>query len=218
MRQRGVLCHCSPSRNKPFCDGSHLTAEITPDAPFEREHTAAHRAGREARGPCPKGRPLSIHVEHDDPHTGSELAWRGDECALYRCGEFPKNLSVMIPIEKIRSPRALVALATPTPAARVEGIEVVQRGMSRRRSITRGGREAKLRSRLQMAWCRRAKQLVTEESQRELARWRPWRDRRDFFKAPGEVCEEPIMSTRVGIWTEQEDKHINRIGDDDVRS
>ena len=86
VRCRATLCRCGHSKNKPFCDNSHL------DMGFKSFGAVGERGG----GLTAKGGTLVIRPRPDGPLkiTGNlairaasgRLAWEGEETALCRCG------------------------------------------------------------------------------------------------------------------------------------
>ena len=86
LRFRAALCRCGASKNKPYCDNSHL------DAGF-RDYGAVGKATD--RDPD-RGGTLSIKAIKDGPlmlmgnvsviASGAKAAWRGNRVALCRCG------------------------------------------------------------------------------------------------------------------------------------
>ena len=87
VRFRAALCRCGQSKNKPFCDNSHI------DAGF-RDYGAVGQSGpgiKEEGGqlgirPLPDG-PLLLSGNLSIVSGSGRLAWRGDSVALCRCGE-----------------------------------------------------------------------------------------------------------------------------------
>ncbi len=83
---RAALCRCGQSKNKPFCDNSHLQADF--------EDYAA--VGEKGPGTVVSGGKLTIKALQDGPLllsgnvtiiAGSgRKAWQGDNTALCRCG------------------------------------------------------------------------------------------------------------------------------------
>lgn len=86
VRYRAALCRCGASKNKPFCDNSHVQAR------FED----AGSVGERGPGLPGEGGPLSVRAMPDGPlklqgnvtiETGSgRAAWQGTGAALCRCG------------------------------------------------------------------------------------------------------------------------------------
>ncbi len=86
VRYRAALCRCGASKNKPFCDNSHV------EAGFE-DHGAV---GDKGPGLSATGGKLKVEMRPDGPlaltgnlsmHAGSgRLAWQGDKAFLCRCG------------------------------------------------------------------------------------------------------------------------------------
>lgn len=86
VQYRTALCRCGHSRNKPFCDNSHETANFI-------DYAAIGESGDVLQN---KGGPLSITAIKDGPLllkgnvtlvAGSgRRAWQGTEVALCRCG------------------------------------------------------------------------------------------------------------------------------------
>lgn len=87
VRYRAALCRCGQSKNKPFCDNSHLQAGFL-------DYGAVGESGP---GLAQEGGPLEIKPLPDGPLlvTGNvalvagsgRVAWRGKNLALCRCGE-----------------------------------------------------------------------------------------------------------------------------------
>ena len=85
-RFRAALCRCGASKNKPFCDNSHLTEKF--------EDYAA--VGPKGPGLSSSSGPLSIKAIKDGPLilngnmtivSGSgRAAWQGEKVGLCRCG------------------------------------------------------------------------------------------------------------------------------------
>ncbi len=88
---RVALCRCGQSKNKPFCDNSHIEAGFT-------DYGAVGEKGSATEN---KGGKLNIRLRKDGPHkiTGNmkivsgsgRTAWHGDETALCRCGASKKK-------------------------------------------------------------------------------------------------------------------------------
>jgi CDGSH-type Zn-finger protein/uncharacterized Fe-S cluster protein YjdI len=86
VRYRAALCRCGQSKNKPFCDNSHLQAG------FEDYGSV----GAQGPGLSETGGKLSIKPVDDGPlvlagnltiRAGSgRVAWQGTQAALCRCG------------------------------------------------------------------------------------------------------------------------------------
>jgi CDGSH-type Zn-finger protein/uncharacterized Fe-S cluster protein YjdI len=86
VRFRAALCRCGASKNKPFCDNSHV------EAGFRDPGAVGHRGP----GLTATGGPLKVETRPDGPlvltgnlkmHAGSgRLAWEGDKAFLCRCG------------------------------------------------------------------------------------------------------------------------------------
>jgi CDGSH-type Zn-finger protein/uncharacterized Fe-S cluster protein YjdI len=86
VRFRAALCRCGHSRNKPFCDNSHLEANF-------RDLGAV---GEKGPGRSASGGTLSVKPLADGPllvngnltiRAGSgRVAWQGTNVALCRCG------------------------------------------------------------------------------------------------------------------------------------
>lgn len=86
VRYRAALCRCGQSKNKPFCDNSHV------DAGF-RDYGAV---GKQGSGPSGEGGSLEIRTTEDGPlilsgdfsivAASGRTAWRGKKAALCRCG------------------------------------------------------------------------------------------------------------------------------------
>jgi CDGSH-type Zn-finger protein/uncharacterized Fe-S cluster protein YjdI len=86
VRFRAALCRCGASKNKPFCDNTHL----------ESGFADTGSVGETGPGPAATGGPLNIKPLPDGPllvngnlaiRAGSgRLAWQGSQAALCRCG------------------------------------------------------------------------------------------------------------------------------------
>jgi len=86
-RFRAALCRCGASKNKPFCDNSHINAGFVDSG----------AVGETGPGYSTESGELSIKPLTDGPlllkgnltifaSTGRE-AWKGEKAALCRCGE-----------------------------------------------------------------------------------------------------------------------------------
>ena len=86
-RFRAALCRCGASRNKPFCDNSHIAAGFS-DSGAVGETGPGHSA--EAGGltikPLPDG-PVLVNGNMTLYASSGRLAWKGEKAALCRCGE-----------------------------------------------------------------------------------------------------------------------------------
>jgi CDGSH-type Zn-finger protein/uncharacterized Fe-S cluster protein YjdI len=86
VRFRAALCRCGQSKNKPFCDNSHVAAR------FE-DYGAVGERGPGLQAP---GGTLSVKPLKDGPllvegnlairAASGRLAWQGTKAALCRCG------------------------------------------------------------------------------------------------------------------------------------
>ena len=86
LKFRAALCRCGKSRNKPYCDNSHLNSDFS-------DYGAVGRAG----DPDAKtGGPLEIRPAPDGPllvkgnvtlaSSSGRQSWSGSQVALCRCG------------------------------------------------------------------------------------------------------------------------------------
>jgi CDGSH-type Zn-finger protein/uncharacterized Fe-S cluster protein YjdI len=86
VRHRAALCRCGVSKNKPFCDNSHLEVRF--------EDFGA--VGEKGPGLTASGGPVSVKPLKDGPlrldgnltmyAASGRAAWRGDSLFLCRCG------------------------------------------------------------------------------------------------------------------------------------
>jgi CDGSH-type Zn-finger protein/uncharacterized Fe-S cluster protein YjdI len=87
VKRRAALCRCGHSKNKPFCDGSHLDAEF-------RDSGAVGRVGGASAEDS--GGPLAVKPATDGPlrlagpfeiiAASGRRAFSGNTAALCRCG------------------------------------------------------------------------------------------------------------------------------------
>lgn len=84
---RATLCRCGHSKNKPFCDGTHLPALFiaTGEPPTEDSRPLAARAGKLAVKPLPDG-PLLVNGNLEIVAGSGRTVNRVEKCALCRCG------------------------------------------------------------------------------------------------------------------------------------
>lgn len=89
---RATLCRCGASKNKPFCDGSHVAAAFQATGePESRESTAlAERNGKLTVTPRPDG-PLMLAGNLELVSGTGRTLGRTQKTALCRCGHSNKK-------------------------------------------------------------------------------------------------------------------------------
>ena len=86
VRFRAALCRCGQSKNKPFCDNSHVEARFEDyGAVGERGPGLEATAGPLSVKPLKDG-PLLVEGNLGIRAGSGRLAWQGTKAALCRCG------------------------------------------------------------------------------------------------------------------------------------
>lgn len=86
IRYRVALCRCGQSKNKPFCDNSHLKGKFEDFAAIgEKGPGLQSKGGKLQIKSLPDG-PLLLNGNLSIMAGSGRLAWQGVEVALCRCG------------------------------------------------------------------------------------------------------------------------------------
>jgi CDGSH-type Zn-finger protein/uncharacterized Fe-S cluster protein YjdI len=86
LKFRAALCRCGQSKNKPYCDNSHLDSGFSDFGAVGRAGDAGAKAGGPLQvKPAPDG-PLLIKGNVTLISSGGRESWRGSQAALCRCG------------------------------------------------------------------------------------------------------------------------------------
>ncbi len=86
-RFRAALCRCGASKNKPFCDNSHIEAGFTDSGAVGNAgpgHTLEHTELKIKSAP---DGPLLLNGRFTIYASSGREAWKGEKTALCRCGE-----------------------------------------------------------------------------------------------------------------------------------
>lgn len=86
LKFRAALCRCGQSKNKPYCDNSHLDSGFSDYGAVGRAGDAGANAGGPLQvKPAPDG-PLLIKGNVTLVSSSGRESWRGSQVALCRCG------------------------------------------------------------------------------------------------------------------------------------
>jgi CDGSH-type Zn-finger protein/uncharacterized Fe-S cluster protein YjdI len=86
LRYRAALCRCGASKNKPFCDNSHIEAGFQDYGAVGQTGPGLEATGGQLKiRPMPDG-PLKVEGNLALRAASGRLAWQGAKTALCRCG------------------------------------------------------------------------------------------------------------------------------------
>ena len=83
---RVALCRCGLSKNKPFCDNSHLKGKFEDYGAVGESGTSINQKGGVLKIKAMKDGPLILNGNVSVSASSGREAWQGDSLALCRCG------------------------------------------------------------------------------------------------------------------------------------
>lgn len=83
---RAALCRCGQSRNKPFCDNSHETADFKDYGAVGESGTPLETEGGKLSVTAVPDGPLLVKGNLTITAASGRMAWQGTKAALCRCG------------------------------------------------------------------------------------------------------------------------------------
>ncbi|NND91557.1 MAG: hypothetical protein HKN42_11905 [Granulosicoccus sp.] len=86
LKFRAALCRCGMSRNKPFCDNSHATADFSDSGAVGETGTPLEDTGGALTVAIKQNGPLRITGNMRIISGSGRPAWQGTSAVLCRCG------------------------------------------------------------------------------------------------------------------------------------
>jgi len=86
VRFRAALCRCGASKNKPFCDYSHIEAGFEDFGAIGQTGPGLEAEGGPLKVKAIPDGPLKIEGNLSLRAASGRIAWRGTKAALCRCG------------------------------------------------------------------------------------------------------------------------------------
>ena len=83
---RAALCRCGASKNKPFCDNSHVEAGFQDMGACGKKGSELESTGGKLSVTTLKDGPLMIKGYFRIVASSGRIAWSGEQAALCRCG------------------------------------------------------------------------------------------------------------------------------------
>ena len=86
LKFRAALCRCGASKNKPYCDNSHIEAGFADYGAVGESGEALSDTGGELTVKCAPDGPLLVSGNLSIIAATGRRAWQGSKVALCRCG------------------------------------------------------------------------------------------------------------------------------------
>ena len=87
VKFRAALCRCGKSKNKPFCDNSHIAAGFQDFGAVGEAGTGLESTGGKVLVEGIKDGPLHVSGNVSLVAASGRVAWQGNDLWLCRCGE-----------------------------------------------------------------------------------------------------------------------------------